>query len=236
MRWLIACHVAPKDVIWTCDDQPSVLGGDAVGNAPRLLLPRAAADLIDSVMCHRDPERYALLYTLIWRLLHGERTLLQVPSDPLLHRLESMRKSVRRDIHKMHAFLRFRRAPMAEERFVAWFEPEHHILAAVAPFFVERFRGLVWSIITPLGSLHWDRERLTFGMRGHRGDVPCDDALQATWRAYYESVFNPARANSGAMRLHMPKKYWRNMPETAAIPDMVQSATRRVDTMIGTKG
>ncbi len=196
------------------------------------MLPRAAAGLIDSVICHRDPERYALLYTLIWRVLHGERALLEVPSDPLLYRLETMSKQVRRDIHKMQAFLRFRRAPIQEEHFVAWFEPEHHILAAVAPFFIERFRGLVWSIITPLGSLQWNRERLICGAPGRRSDAPRDDAFEPVWRAYYESVFNPARANPDAMRLHMPKKYWRNMPETVAIPDLLRSAASRVDSMI----
>jgi DNA polymerase len=34
------------------------------------------------------------------------------------------------------------------------------------------------------------------------------------------------------MRLHMPKKYWRNMPETAAIPDLLRSAQRRVAVMM----
>jgi DNA polymerase len=34
------------------------------------------------------------------------------------------------------------------------------------------------------------------------------------------------------MRAHMPKRYWRNMPEAQAIPDLVRSATSRVDRMI----
>jgi probable DNA metabolism protein len=232
VRLLIARDIAPRDVTWSCTDRPSLFGEALSGDAQPLMLPRSAADLIDSVICHRDPERYALLYTLIWRLRHGERTLLEIASDPVTHRLENMRKSVRRDIHKMHAFLRFRRAPAPEEHFVAWFEPEHHILAAVAPFFIERFRGMRWSIITPMGSLHWDREQLVCGSPGRRSDAPLDDAFEAGWRGYYESVFNPARANPEAMRLHMPKKYWRNMPETEAIPDLLRSAAARVDTML----
>ena len=106
------------------------------------------------------------------------------------------------------------------------------ILAAVAQFFIDRFGALVWSIITPRGSLHWDREKLVCGPPGRRCDVPADDAFEAGWRGYYESVFNPARANPQAMRLHMPKKYWRNMPETAAIPDLLRSAQRRVAVMM----
>ncbi len=39
-----------------------------------------------------------------------------------------------------------------------------------------------------------------------------------------ESTFNPARANPKAMRQHMAKKYWRNLPETEAIPEMLRTA------------
>ena len=97
---------------------------------------------------------------------------------------------------------------------------------------MERFGSLVWSIVTPIGSLHWDRETLTTGEPGRRADVPPDDAFEAAWRAYYESMFNPARANPVVMRQHMPKKYWRNMPETAAIPALLREATARVDAMV----
>ncbi len=34
------------------------------------------------------------------------------------------------------------------------------------------------------------------------------------------------------MRAHMPKKYWQNLPETAAIPGLVRSAASRVASML----
>ena len=60
-----------------------------------------------------------------------------------------MAKEVRRDEHKMHAFVRFREVGRGNERFVAWFEPEHHIVELAAPFFVRRFTDMRWSILTP---------------------------------------------------------------------------------------
>jgi DNA polymerase len=191
------------------------------------------AGLIEPVVCHRDPERYALLYGLVWRVLNGERDLLEVASDPLVHRIDMMARSVRRDLHKMHAFVRFRRVEGEHpERFAAWFEPEHFILEAAAPFFVDRFRSLDWTILTPLGSVRWDREALAFGPPARREDAPVNDSFEEGWRGYYESVFNPARVNPTAMRAEMPKKYWRNMPETAAIPGLIQTASQRVERMI----
>jgi DNA polymerase len=234
VRALVAAGVVPDDVVFDPDGTPSLLSevaADPTTAAP-VLLPRAVQELIEHVVQHRDPERYALLYRLVWRVLHGERHLLEVASDPLVHRLARMEKSVRREVHKMHAFVRFRAVPGEHERFAAWFEPEHFILEAAAPFFVARFPAFRWSILTPQGSAHWDGARLSLGPPGRREDAPVADAFEEGWRGYYESTFNPARTNPDLMRAHMPKRYWHNMPEAQAIPDLVRSAASRVDTMI----
>ena len=235
-RALVADGVAPDQVMWAIPSAASLYDQADAGAEvciPPLLLPRMVSACIDVIVPHRDPERYALLYALIWRVLHGERSLLEIASDPLVRRLDLMRRSVRRDVHKMHAFLRFRRANAGGgERFVAWFEPDHFVLEAAAPFFVERFRALAWSILTPIGSAHRDRKRLTFGPPGQPTDAPTSDAFEAGWRDYYESTFNPARTNPGLMRAHMPKKYWRNLPEAASIPHLIRGASSRVDRML----
>ncbi|GJD71392.1 UdgX family uracil-DNA binding protein [Methylobacterium gnaphalii] len=233
-RRLVAAGVPPERIVWEIGEATSLFGAGAdPSDGPPLQLPRAVGELIPMVVPHSDPERYALLYTLIWRATQGERALLDVASDPLVHRLHLMRKAIGRDLHKMHAFLRFRRVEAGPpERFAAWFEPEHHILEAAAPFFVERFRSFAWTILTPEGSVHWDTDTLRFGPPGRREDVPDGDGFEAGWRDYYESTFNPARLNLDAMRAEMPKKYWRNMPETAAIPRLVRDAAMRTSQMI----
>nr|WP_243214389.1 MULTISPECIES: UdgX family uracil-DNA binding protein [Methylobacterium] len=234
-RRLAGRRVPPERVLWSIGEAPGLFGTPTPSpddEAP-LSLPRGVGAMVARVVLHRDPERYALLYELIWRSLHGERRLLEVSSDPLVHRLERMAKAIARDLHKMHAFLRFRRVEAREpERFVAWFEPDHHILGAAAPFFVERFRSLHWTILTPEASARWDGTRLTYGPPGRREDAPAQDGFEAGWRDYYESTFNPARTNLSAMRAEMPKKYWRNMPETAAIPGLVRQAAARTGAMI----
>ena len=235
VRRLIANNVRPDAVVWHTEVMPSLFGDPEApsAEAPAVALPRGAADLIRLVVCHRDPERYALLYACVWRLLNGERALLDIASDPLVSRLALMAKSVRRDLHKMHAFLRFRRvADDASERYVAWFEPEHYILEETADFFVDRFRGMTWSILTPVGSLHWNRETLTVGPAGDKSALPAIGAVEAEWDTYYASTFNPARTNTAAMLREMPKKYWHAMPETKLIPDLLRSAGSRVETFM----
>jgi uracil-DNA glycosylase len=233
-RSLIAQGIPPESVTWSATDAPGLFGADAEqASAPPLALPKPVAALIPQVIPHRDPERYGLLYALIWRVCHGERHLMEVGSDPLVHRLHRMAKAIGRDLHKMHAFLRFRRAEdSGGEHYVAWFEPDHHILEAAAPFFVNRFRGMRWSILTPEGSAHWDTETLTFGQPGDRAQLPEGDGFEAGWQTYYESTFNPARMAFRLVRAEMPKKYWHNMPETAAIPALVRAAAGRTEAMI----
>jgi DNA polymerase len=192
---------------------------------------RAFVALARQVVCHRDPERFSLLYALLVRLRERPDAL-DDKADPVVHRLEAMARAVRRDLHKMHAFLRFREVETAEgPRFVAWFEPDHHIVHAAAPFFVQRFANMRWSILTPELSLHWDGETLSEGPGASRADAPEGDPVEAVWKTYYASIFNPARVKVGAMLREMPKKYWKNMPETALVPELLKGAQARETAM-----
>ena len=112
-------------------------------------------------------------------------------------------------------------------RHVAWFEPAHHVLRAVAPFFVKRFAQHPWAILTPRGCLHWDGERLTGAGPAKREDAPAEDAGEALWLTYYHSVFNPARLKVSAMKRQMEVRYWAQMPETRQISELVKDAPRR---------
>lgn len=231
VRRLWSAGIQPADIVWSNED--SLFDTLEESEAPPLLLPRPVTETVRLLVCHRDSERYALLYALVWRVLGGEPALLEVRSDPLVHRLHAMEKSVRRDLHKMHAFVRFRSVITTRgEHFIAWFEPEHFILEATADFFVDRFRGMTWTILTPIGSLNWDMRCLSFGPPAQRAEAPEADPLETAWRAYYESTFNPARVNPTVMRQHMAVKYWRNLPEAQSIASLIRSAPSRVSAMI----
>ena len=197
-----------------------------------IFVPRAFIDLARKAILHSDDNRCALLYRVLWRLQRN-RALLEDAADRDIVQLNALARSVRRDEHKMHAFVRFKEI-VGEygPRYVAWFEPQHHIVQESAAFFVRRFTGMNWSIITPEASAHWDGEILSFGPGGKRSDVPADDARDDDWRAYYESRFNPARLKVAAMKREMPKHYWRNLPETVRIPDLIKSASTRTESMV----
>jgi DNA polymerase len=152
--------------------------------------------------------------------------------DEDVHVSNSMSAAVHREVHKMHAFLRFRAIPGASPGLIAWFEPQHHVVEAAAPFFVERFPNVHRAVLTPLCRAVWDGHALSFGPGGTRDEVPAQDAAEDLWRKYYASIFNPARLNMAALRLHMPQRFWRNLPEARLIPELVGTAHARTLEMI----
>lgn len=196
-------------------------------------VPKKFVEIATRVACHADPRRWALLYRVLWRLTHGEHELLAISVDPDIHELAGMDKAIRHDVHKMRAFVRFRTVEHdGDTWYVAWFEPAHHIVELNAPFFVDRFAQMRWSILTPDRCAHWDGENLTFTEGVPKSETPLDDAVEPLWQKYYANIFNPARVKVHAMTKEMPKRYWKNLPEAQLIPDLLQKAPARVGSMM----
>jgi DNA polymerase len=238
-RGLALAEVPPSEVSWHTGDAPQDLfGGERAPAAPlgvAFSVPRPFLELARSAVCHSDPERFSLLYTLLVRL-REQPGAMEDAADPLVRRIERMAKEVRRDMHKMHAFVRFREVAAEDGslRYVAWFEPDHHIVRSNAGFFVRRFANMAWSILTPELSIHWDGVTLTESPGATRADAPGGDPVEETWKAYYASIFNPARVKVKAMTKEMPKKYWKNMPETALVGRLIAGAQAREAEMVET--
>ena len=258
--------------------------------------PRVTRQFLEAakiVAVHRDPARWNLLYRVLYRLQH-EADLLKIEIDDDVTELLRLKAQVQRDLHKMHAFVRFRKVldagtpgerpvvvdepvligagnreqhhlllqtptpfgPVEREieqceadqalgsslktggddceHFVAWYQPDHRILPMAAPFFAERFSIMRWTILTPDASVTWDPalKKLIFGVGVPRESAPAEDELEALWRSYYASIYNPARLNTDAMRSEMPIRYWKNLPEVAILPSLISGSRERVKSMV----
>ena len=132
-----------------------------------------------------------------------------------------MAQAVRRDIHKMHAFVRFRTVDDGDDAatplHVAWFEPEHHIVEAQravlrAPL---RRHALGDPDARALRALGRRRAAASARARG-RDEAPPADAGEELWLTYYRSIFNPARLKLAMMQQEMPRRYWQQPAGGAA--------------------
>ena len=228
-------RLPPEDVLWRYSDAaPDLFAGpsgapDAPGapGAPTgVTVPAAFVAMADAVVWHRDPERFARLYALLWRVAHRP-AVMGDGGDPAVARLRAMEKAVRRCQEKIREI---GRPDAARRRFAAWFEPTHHTVEPTAPFFARRFGDMDWCIVTPDRSAVFKDGRLRFEAGGAKPPLP-EDAAEALWATYFRSIFNPARLKVAAMRSGMPKKYWRNLPEAPSIPDLIAQAEARVAAM-----
>ncbi|NDV86047.1 UdgX family uracil-DNA binding protein [Aurantimonas aggregata] len=238
-RTALALGVPPEEMSFTVGEETPGLFAEplppAPAGAPQPTVPKAFPELAAKLVCHADTDRFVFAYRLLWRL-QTEKQLLEIASDPDIIRAREMEKAVRRDSHKMKAFVRFREIedPELGRHYVAWFEPFHHIVELTAPFFARRFAGMVWTILTPERSVHWNGSDLSYLPGATKDMRPKDDDMEALWLTYYASIFNPARLKVKAMQAEMPKKYWANMPETALIRPLIEGAEAASQRMIET--
>ena len=233
-RLLLCANVPPTDVDWADDNSPSGLfdDSDLVASDDVLKVPRSFLGLARSVVWHSDHARFARLYHFLWRLRDAPH-LMNDRGDADLAVLRRLEKNVHRCQHKMKAFVRFRdigEIGDARRSFAAWFEPTHHTVEPTAPFFARRFGDMDWRIITPDVTASFINGEIILSEGQPKPPLP-EDANEQLWTTYFRSIFNPARLKVRAMQSEMPKKYWKNLPEAAAISELIARAPARAREM-----
>ncbi|MEO6186771.1 MAG: TIGR03915 family putative DNA repair protein, partial [Steroidobacteraceae bacterium] len=187
---LLAAGVAWDAVTWVCGNDTTLAPAPAPYRM-RHALPEAFTAVCNTVLLHHDEDRFMRLHRMAQRVSEDPRHW-----DDVLHpehrHLLACARHVRRDMHKMKAFVRFTHVVADDDtaggQYIAWFEPEHHIVQAMAPFFARRFANMHWAILTPLGSLNWDGA-LEYGPAANRSDAPPVDAGEVLWLTYYSHIF-----------------------------------------------
>jgi uracil-DNA glycosylase len=196
-----------------------------------LTLPRDVMRLLRSIAHYREAGRWALMTRLALRTLTESRSLIEDVVDPDVRRAYLMERAIRRDVHKMHAFVRFREVTAQDgaQHYFSWFEPVHEILRLGAPFFVKRFANMSWTIATPDGTASWDQHELRYIDAPATRTAVEADPNENLWRTYYRSICNVSRINPRAMQREMPQRYWANLPEAAEIGTLVRDAREQFE-------
>ena len=133
------------------------LEAETVATGTRFAHPHTSKSFLEAaelVAVHREASRWNLLYRLLYRL-QTNRDLLKIETDDDVAQVLRFAGQVRRDLHKMHAFVRFRKVlkpgephlpdswptvvdePMAQSD-PAEREPHHLVLATETPFGVTK--------------------------------------------------------------------------------------------------
>ncbi|WP_226503427.1 TIGR03915 family putative DNA repair protein [Pseudomonas sp. MWU16-30317] len=250
-RWLLSHQIDPAQVSWsTVADLFAT--DEVVPSTPgpyQARIPLALIELLQTAARYRGDQRWSLLYEVLWRVSHGDRTAM-LAGDALGSELHRRIKQVTRESHHLHAFLRFIELPPSQPEsaptdpqpttgadsahatlgpeYVAWHEPAHDILASASEHFIGRMGQKRWLIATPQDGVYYDGTQLIHERRcpppWQQLAQGAEDPQGELWLTYYSHIFNPARLNPKVMQGHLPTRFWKNLPEGALIPGLISEA------------
>ncbi|MFW3167600.1 TIGR03915 family putative DNA repair protein [Pseudomonas syringae pv. syringae] len=237
-RWLLSHEIDPSQVSWKSPDAADLFGSEEdypkEAGPFQARVPLELVQLLESASRYRGDQRWSLLYEVLWRVTHGDRTAMMA-GDKLGSELHRRLKSVRREAHHLHAFLRFVALPSVADdealmrpQYVAWHEPAHDILLSASEHFIGRMGQHRWMIATPQDGVYYDGQQLIHERRCPQAwqtmARQVEDPHGELWLTYYSHIFNPARLNPKVMEGHFPSRFWKNLPEGPLIPALITQA------------
>jgi probable DNA metabolism protein len=130
--------------------------------------------------------------------------------------LQAACRRVDREIHRLQGLARF--SPRNDGLYSAPLEPDHNVIAALAPHFARRFGTQGFALVDLRRGIAFEAREGSLRARAGREALDllpdrADDADRALWRRYFEAAENPARLNPALQRRLMPSRYWKYLPE-----------------------
>ena len=102
-RALLRDRVPPAEIVWR-EGAPADIAGKPAAPAgagqPVARVPRRFIELAHQAARASDPSRWALLYEVLWRLVHESRDLLATGTDPQVRRLVGLATEARRTAYR----------------------------------------------------------------------------------------------------------------------------------------
>jgi len=143
-------------------------------------------------------------------------------SNSYVLRVSDIVRKVRREKHRMEAFIRFQK--LKDGTFYATVDPDFNVLPLIIRHFKNRYADQRWIIYDTRRAyglyydLH-DVEYVTFdfnngGATGIVSQYDNDEGIyQLLWKDYFRSINITERKNTKLHLRHVPKRYWKNLTE-----------------------
>lgn len=138
-------------------------------------------------------------------------------------RVSEMVRMVRREKHRMEAFVRFQK--LQDGVFYAAIEPDYNVLPLLIKHFKNRYTDQKWIIydIRRQYGVYYDLHDTQYISMDFNSDNKAANAIasytedegmyQHLWKNYFHSVNIPSRKNTRLHVRHIPKRYWKHLPE-----------------------
>ncbi len=165
-----------------------------------------------------------LIYRFIQLAMASKYNIEENYLEPCVLKLNQLNKQIGREVHRMHAFVRFQKA--SDGLFVAVIEPDFNVLPLIGDHFQKRYAAQRWMIYDSRRhfGLYYDEQHTTFitctadmhtRLRQQVKDALSteEDQYQVLWRDYFGSVNIPERRNLKLHLQHVPRRYWKYLTE-----------------------
>ena len=188
-------------------------------------ISKEACGMLSVVFLSELPDVELLLFRYIQKAFAAEKSIEVNFADDDVLQCAKIYRLVGREAERMQMFVRFQKT--ADGIFFAPIEPKYNVLSLVADFFTDRFGDQKWVIydVTRGYGLYYDLEKteevffdqLDFDLHtGKLSDAQAaadEQLFQSLWKTYFASITIKERLNPKLHRQHLPKRFWRFLPE-----------------------
>lgn len=126
-------------------------------------------------------------------------------------------RKVHREKHRMEAFVRFQLTK--DGIYFSLVSPDYNVLPLIIKHFKDRYADQRWMIYDKVRNygIYYDLEKVdTVWMEMDKQEGIWDETegdYQALWQTYYKGANIAGRVNRKLQLQHMPKRYWKYLPE-----------------------
>jgi probable DNA metabolism protein len=188
-------------------------------------ISKEACGMLSVVFLSELPDIELLLFRYMQKAFAASKSIEVNFADEDVLQCTKIFRLVSREAERMRMFVRFQKT--ADGVFFAPIEPKYNVLSLVAEFFTDRFGDQKWVIydVRRNYGLYYDLhkteevsfDRLDFDLQtGKLSDTQAaaDERLfQSLWKTYFTSITIKERLNPKLHRQHLPKRFWRFLPE-----------------------
>ena len=224
-----AQFVAEDDWNGSLFEQPIVIETDHV-KADRVVAGvrkkcgKKGVQLLYRTFLSEFPDVPQQIATFIRSAMASKLSIIENYGDDTVLRLHQLNKKIGREVHRMHAFVRFQLT--RDDLYYAVIEPDFNVLPLLPSHFEKRYPAQRWLIYDAKRryGIYYDMRKVEFitfaddhrlSLRQLSSDL-LDDAepdYQVLWKSYFDSVNIPERKNMKLHLQHVPKRYWKYLSE-----------------------
>ncbi|WP_118975286.1 TIGR03915 family putative DNA repair protein [Taibaiella koreensis] len=177
------------------------------------------------VFLSEDPQAWLSAYKIMLQLFRGDTGILGNYGDTDVLYFAQTLKKVDRERHRWKAFTRFSKSN--DGLYFAVIEPDYNVLPLVTGFFRKRYADQAWLIydVSRHYGIAYDTRSVSEVQMTKEEEIALpqvsitillderDAFFQRLWQQYFKSTNIEARKNLKLHLQHVPKRYWKYLPE-----------------------